>query len=251
MRIIGETVKIAHLLTHTSGLPDNRRVSEDTVFYLSAKDEQNWAPILNADSLLFEPGSRYEYSNPAFNGLALIIEKVTGIKWQKYVIDNIMVPSGMATTTITDGPHPESGVAHGYVKIDGQWKEDDYGEEPTFAAAGNGGVWSSVEEAKYELANQRGVFLQRALVEDARRVKRFSNWNATYKPFIGWSWFIEETQGEKTIGHSGDQGGFLCEYVTLPDKKLFFVITCNTRRDIKAMKKKIIRTLVSAKQPGS
>jgi hypothetical protein len=37
------------------------------------------------DSLLFEPGARYEYSNPAFNGLALIIEKVTGNKWQQEV----------------------------------------------------------------------------------------------------------------------------------------------------------------------
>jgi CubicO group peptidase (beta-lactamase class C family) len=30
-------VKIRHLLTHTSGLPDNRKVSKDTVFYLSKR----------------------------------------------------------------------------------------------------------------------------------------------------------------------------------------------------------------------
>jgi CubicO group peptidase (beta-lactamase class C family) len=242
---IGEAVTIAHLLTHTSGLPDNRNVSADTIFYLSAKDEENWAPVLNADSLRFAPGTRYEYSNPAFNALALIIEKVTGVKWQHYVTESIMRPSGMNTSTITDGPHPESGVAHAYVKLNGEWKEDDYGEEPTFAAAGNGGVWSSVEElAKYELANQRGIFLRKALVEDARTVKKFAQWSASYKPFIGWSWFVEETDGVKTVGHSGDQGGFLCEYVNIPDERIFFVVICNSRRDIKAMRRRITDVLL-------
>jgi CubicO group peptidase (beta-lactamase class C family) len=35
------------------------------------------------DTLNFEPGSNYEYSNPAYNGLALIIEKVSKMKWKE------------------------------------------------------------------------------------------------------------------------------------------------------------------------
>ena len=42
---IAKRVKIRHLLTHTSGLPDIRKVQENSVFYLTAKDEENWAPI--------------------------------------------------------------------------------------------------------------------------------------------------------------------------------------------------------------
>ena len=76
----------------------------------------------------------FEYSNPAFNGLALIIEQVSEVKWQEFVTEKILRPSGMSTSTITDGPHPESGVAHGYVKHQGKWIELDYGEEPTFPA---------------------------------------------------------------------------------------------------------------------
>ena len=150
---IAQKVKIKHLLTHTSGLPDIRDVASDTVFYLTAKDAENWYPITKADSLLFEPGSQFEYSNPAYNGLALIIEKVSGMKWQQFIAEQIFKKAGMQQSTITDGPHPESGVSHAYVMNKGEWTQDDYGEEPTFAAAGNGGVWSSVEElAQYERA---------------------------------------------------------------------------------------------------
>jgi len=150
---LAKKIKIHHLLTHSSGLPDIRKVREDSVFYLTAKDEENWAPIKQADSLEFDPGEKFNYSNPAFNGLALIIEKVSGMKWQEYIEQKIMKPSGMNTSTITDGPHPESGVSHGYLFDGKKYLEKDYGEEPTFAASGNGGVWSSVEELwKYDLA---------------------------------------------------------------------------------------------------
>jgi CubicO group peptidase (beta-lactamase class C family) len=242
---IAKRVRIKHLLTHTSGLPDNRNVENDTVFYLTAKDEENWYPVTQAKYLIFEPGQRYEYSNPAYNALALIVEKVSGQKWQTYVRDSIMRPSGMRASKITDGPYPTDSVAHAYQKNKGQWIEDDYGEEPTFAAAGNGGVWSSVEElAKYELALRDSVFLSDSTIRDSRTIKTFPVWFDTRKPFIGWSWFIEKNpDGLVTVGHTGDQGGFLCNYVTIPDKKIFFVILCNTRRDVPAFTNQIFSIL--------
>jgi CubicO group peptidase (beta-lactamase class C family) len=237
-------VRLKHLLTHTSGLPDNRNVSADTVFFLTAKDEENWAPILKATALNFPPGSNFQYSNPAFNALALIVENVSGQKWQEYIAEKILKPSGMVRSTITDGPHPESGVAHAYIKVSGQWTEDDYGEEPTFAASGNGGVWSSVEElARYELALKNAVFLKAETVADSRTVKQFDNWSSEGEGFVGWSWFIRQHGGERIVGHTGDQGGFLCNYVTIPDKQIFFVILCNTRRDVDGFTTKVMETL--------
>jgi CubicO group peptidase (beta-lactamase class C family) len=72
---IAARVQIKHLLTHTSGLPDIRNVRENRTFYLTAKDAESWYPITQTDALTSEPGSQYAYSNPAFNGLALIIER--------------------------------------------------------------------------------------------------------------------------------------------------------------------------------
>lgn len=260
---IAKKIKIKHLLTHTSGLPDIREVSRDTVFYLTAKDQENWYPVTQTERLVFEPGAQFEYSNPAFNGLALIIEKVSGMKWQQYVAKKIFKPAGMLTSTITDGPHPEQGVSHGYVKNHGQWVEDDYGEEPTFAAAGNGGVWSSLEElAKYENAIRQSLFLTPESISDSRTVKRFENWKGTvafasgwswfqqedqtnqFSPIIGWSWFVGKTStGLKIVGHTGSQGGFLCNYVSIPEKKILLVILCNTPRDIYTYSDKIMSLL--------
>lgn len=233
-KAIADKVKIKHLITHTSGLQDNRETKTDSIFYLTAKDEENWYPTTQAEDLNFEPGTHYEYSNPAYNALALIIEKVSGMKWQKYVADNIFKPSDMTTSTITDGPHPETGVSHAYLKSNGDWIEKDYGEEPTFAAAGNGGVWSSVNElAKYELALQKHKFISDSILEDSRTIKPWPDWQDDTAPFIGWSWFIDKTtDGLKTVGHTGSQGGFLCNYVTVPQKDITFIILCNTRRDV-------------------
>ena len=63
-------------------------------FYLTANDAQNWYPITQTDTLEFEPGTKYNYSNPAFNALALIIEKVSGQKWQTFISENIFKRAG-------------------------------------------------------------------------------------------------------------------------------------------------------------
>jgi CubicO group peptidase (beta-lactamase class C family) len=238
---IANKVTIRHLLTHSSGLPDIRKVSEDSVFYLTAKDEENWAPLKKTDSLEFEPGSKYNYSNPAFNGLALIIEKTSGMKWQDYIKEKIMKPSGMVSSDITDGPHPATGVAHGYLFDGKNYFEKDYGEEPTFAASGNGGVWSSVEELwKYEQAVQQNIFLDAEGIKKSRTVQQFSNWNDTVPAFIGLCWFIQQTNGENMIGHTGSQGGFRADYVWLPEKNIFYVILCNTPKPLGDIRKKVL-----------
>jgi CubicO group peptidase (beta-lactamase class C family) len=227
---IAQKVKIRHLLTHTSGLPDNRPVAGQREFYLTANDAQNWQPVTQADSLVFEPGSKYEYSNPAFNGLALIIEKVSGQKWQDFVAERIFKPAGMTTSTITDGPHPESGVSHGYVMENGNWSELDYGEEPTFCAAGNGGVWSSTEELlKYQRALENAVFLDAASIKESQTEKSFG---------IGWSWFVD--QKNKTVGHTGTQGGFYCDYVTIPEKKIVYLMLANFPIDRDLLNKEVL-----------
>ncbi len=242
---IAKQVKLHHLLTHTSGLPDNRRALLDSLYLLTAKDQENWNPIEQNDSLLFEPGTRFEYSNPAFNGLALIIEKVSGKKWQEVVKEKIFVPANMPTSKITDGSYPETDVAHGYLKSGSSFVEKDYGEEPTFAAAGNGGVWSSVEElANYEMALQHGEILKKDLVEHSRSIMHYYPWRDSMPAFIGYSWFIGQTSDSlKIVSHTGSQGGFLADYVSIPEKEIFFVILCNRPYPREEFRKKTLSIL--------
>ncbi|MBN2416360.1 beta-lactamase family protein [bacterium] len=226
---IAKKIHIKHLLSHTSGLPDARKVEEEKEFYLTAKDRENFEPILHVQSLNFEPGSRYEYSNPAFNGLALIIEKVSGRKWQHFIEEKIFTPAGMDHSKITDGPYPQIGVAHAYTPDDGHFREDDYGEFPTFAASGNGGIWCSVLDlAKYETAIREHLFLSGEAVEKSRKIYSPECWNDTIPAQIGCSWFImgkhdeANTYGVKIVYHTGSQGGFRAFFVSIPEKNLFY-----------------------------
>ncbi len=244
-RDIARKVKLFHLLTHTSGIPDNRRVSEQREFYLTAKDEENFAPLKKTETLLFEPGTRYKYSNPAFNGLALIIEKVSGQKWQDFITETIFRPSGMKTSTITDGPYPDSGVSHSYIVNDKKMFEElDYGEEPTFAAAGNGGVWSSVSELwKYELAIQQNIFLSPEWIKKSRMVYPFPQWTDSLPQRLGLSWFITKDDGMDMIGHTGSQGGFISDYCWWPEKQLFYVLLCNIPKPIGEMRNRVFEII--------
>jgi CubicO group peptidase (beta-lactamase class C family) len=241
-KAIAQKVKLYHLLTHTSGIPDSRQVKEQHDFYLTAKDEENFAPLKQTDTLQFEPGTHYRYSNPAFNGLALIIEKLSKQKWQQFIEHKIFRPAGMPTSTITDGPHPESGVSHAYILNDRkEFEELDYGEEPTFAAAGNGGVWSSVEELwNYEQAIQQHKFLPAEWIDKSRTIYSFPAWNDEIPQRLGLSWFInKDSTGRQMIGHTGSQGGFISDYCWWPEQKIFYVLLCNIPKPILDIRKTV------------
>jgi len=241
-RAIAEKVRLYHLLTHSSGIPDSRKVSEQKEFYLYARDEENFAPLKQTDSLLFEPGTMYRSSNPAFNGLALIIEKASGMKWQQYIKEQIFDQCGMKRSTITDGPHPEKGVSHGYIKNEkGNFEELDYGEEPTFPAAGKGGVWSSVEELmKYEMGIQQHLFLDNNWINISRPIFPMPGWKDSIPSRLGLSWFITREMDMNLIGHTGSQGGFISDYCWLPEKKLLYILLCNIPRPIKDIRTQVV-----------
>lgn len=236
---IAQKVTIKHLLTHTSGLPDLRETTRDSIFYLTAKDEENWAPIKLADSLNFEPGSRYEYSNPAYNALALIIEKVSGNKWQDYLKKRIFEPSGMHTSDIQDGAHPSENVAHGYRKIDNTWEEYDYGEYPTFAASGNGGVWSSIDDLKkYVDAFKKHSFADAKTTTLSTEPWKPDNWKGETAPWKGMAWFnhksylhgINPEEQYSVIEHSGDQGGFRAHLLMIPEPDITIIWLTNNEQ---------------------
>ncbi|MBX2814438.1 MAG: class A beta-lactamase-related serine hydrolase [Saprospiraceae bacterium] len=228
-------VAIKHLLSHTSGLPDLRNVGADPNFYLTAKDRENFAPLLKTKRLRFPPGSAFEYSNPAYNGLALIVEEVSGMPWQDFVKQQIFDPADMTTSRITNGSEPSTDVAHAYVQEGQAWSENDYGEFPTFCAAGNGGIWSSVVELfHYEQAQQKGKFLSLETIAQSRTPFQPSAWSASSPPFVGYGWWSGPTAlfrgvsvDRDVIFHTGSQGGFRGYHIYFPNEKIFIAALFN------------------------
>ena len=227
---IVKDVKLKHLLSHSSGLPDIRNVSSHSSFFLDAGDFENFEPIKKAIRLNFEAGSQFQYSNPAFNALALVIEKVSNMKWQDFIKQKIFEPSGMTQSTITDGPHPTKDVAHAYVKSGSTYVESDYGEYPTFTAAGNGGVWCSINDLiKYEQAIVNHVFISSDHVAKSRSIYHPENWKDSNEPHLGLSWFIStitdvtNQNSIKQVSHTGSQGGFRSFYISIPEKDILYI----------------------------
>lgn len=225
-----ENIKIKHLLSHSSGLPDIRNVSNNPEFYLDADDAQNFEPIKLAKRLNFEPGSKFQYSNPAFNGLAIIIEQVSQMKWQDYIKQKIFDPSGMTESRITDGSLPAVDVAHAYRKRFGKYEEYDYGEYPTFTAAGNGGVWCSIKDLiKYERAIEANIFLSKSQILKSRTIYAPESWESYTPPNLGFSWFLSSIEDKNTasnltqIYHTGSQGGFRSFYIKIPEKDILYI----------------------------
>jgi CubicO group peptidase (beta-lactamase class C family) len=248
---LGKKVKIKHLLTHTSGLPDLRNVERDSLFFLTAKDKENFEPLLQADSLYFDAGSYWSYSNPSYNGLALIIEKVAKMKWQDFIKTNIFLPSGMVNSKITDGNFPNKSVAHGYRKNGNVYEEYDYGELPTFCAAGNGGVWSSISELrKYINAIDKSIFTDSKTIELSKINWKPENWLSKNEPVHSLVWFVHKgiirdkgNENIQVIEHSGNQGGFKSHLILIPERQITIIWLTNNDQRLTTIIREILMDL--------
>ena len=83
-------VTIDQLLSHQSGIPNFLANNE----YLSKVLSQKYSieEVVNlfcSDSLEFEPGSKFEYSNSNFTILSLIAEKITGSDYKNILTKSI------------------------------------------------------------------------------------------------------------------------------------------------------------------
>lgn len=114
---VANRVTIHQLLTHTAGLghfwtEEFMRTSKDLF-----REIEDYLPIFANDTLLFEPGSRYSYSNAGFMVLGLIIEKVTGESYFDYVREHIYKPAGMVNTDAYENDYVVPNLAVGYTKM--------------------------------------------------------------------------------------------------------------------------------------
>jgi CubicO group peptidase (beta-lactamase class C family) len=86
-------VSIKNLLQYTSGLPD--------VNWLTIKSEaDNWKDLYALPQLKFEPGSDYFYNNNNTFLQRKIIEKVTGMKFNDFVQQQILKPCAITNAII-------------------------------------------------------------------------------------------------------------------------------------------------------
>lgn len=108
-RKIADAVRVRHLLTHTAGMGtffwspgyDSEHV------YRNATEE---IEVYREETLAFEPGARWRYSNAGYSLLGAIIEKVSGMSYLDYIRRNVLRPLRMGATD-TNEPGEVAGNA--------------------------------------------------------------------------------------------------------------------------------------------
>ena len=93
-----EKVQIRHLLTHTSGLPDQL----DNNMELRARKEplETFVEQIFATALLFEPGTQISYQSCGFALLGEVLERIEGVSLRTFLRREIFDPLGMDDTSL-------------------------------------------------------------------------------------------------------------------------------------------------------
>jgi len=98
----GDKIRLEHLLTHSSGIPNVNNFPEYGRESFFPHSTAAVVAMFRDKPLEFEPGTRFNYSNSNYNVLALIIETVSGQSYGEFLKANIFDPLGLLST-IHDG----------------------------------------------------------------------------------------------------------------------------------------------------
>lgn len=110
----GDKIKIVHLLTHTSGVPDFYAWPEYEEIKTNTLALTDWIARLKNKPLDFEPGKQNSYSNSGYALLALVIEKVSGKTYEEFLRERIFAPLKMENTGTWDDASIIPNRASGY-----------------------------------------------------------------------------------------------------------------------------------------
>jgi N-acyl-D-amino-acid deacylase len=201
----GDGITIRNLLNHTGGLPDYYDVMVEVTGVERPLTRHALDTYAAWGEPLFAPGERYEYSNPGYELLALIVERASGEGFGDFVEERIFAEVGMTNSVVLDDRHPKlKKRAYGYrIDGDGFALNDD---DPLNYIIGSGGVYSTVEDLY--LWDQ--ALYGENLVSKTTLAKAFSptrlNSGELY-PY-GFGWRFDEHLGHRRIAHGGSWVGF-------------------------------------------
>jgi CubicO group peptidase (beta-lactamase class C family) len=221
-------ITLAHLLTHTSGLPEPspaRIAAEPGPWYEALRTEAPW----------FEPGTLWSYSNTGYALLGSWLEAVTGEPFASVVDQRVLEPLALADLTFDRKVASATGRAacghlgRGRARTRIDVADDDRLDRPGVAEAGAAGAaFASAEE----LARLGAALLEdQALLEPAMRHAMFDTRVDTGgAPGEYWALGIggwTATNGQAVFHHAGNTGDFSADLWLVPHRQLVVVLLAN------------------------
>jgi CubicO group peptidase (beta-lactamase class C family) len=139
-----DKITVYHLLTHTSGLGDffGPEFFRNKDKYIEIKDILE---LIEKQTLFFDPGNQFKYSNAGMEVLGGIIEKISNMSYFDFVKEYIFKPANMGNTDsyFIDDSIPN--LATGYTKMsplknkgEKEWKSNRSMARKRGSAAGGG-----------------------------------------------------------------------------------------------------------------
>jgi CubicO group peptidase (beta-lactamase class C family) len=229
-------VTIRHMLTHTSGIGEMRDIRDFLlpVGGLATSPETPFFPLSEyyRGRLTPEiyPGQKWAYANHAFTTLAQVIEEVSGMNFNQYMVEHVFMPLGMEKTGYVRSEKVRDQLAEGYIMKKGKITLYPY---LRLLAAGGGAIFSSVPEmAKYMAALMNGAKNKNGKVLNPETLEKMWEPQLDFDERIfsmGLAFFLlqKEYNGHRVVEHSGGWPGFISEMLVAPDDKVGIIVFTN------------------------
>ncbi len=237
-------INILHLLTHTSGLrPDPGAFFEPYPLDWGWIDSKDWIRQVLGDFLLLKPGKEWRYSSSGFTILAEIVSRVSGIPFEKYVIEKITTPLGMKDTFF-DIPDELMDRVSFAAEFEKEWCEKSKTRPEWAAPRGGGGIYSTLED----LQKLGQMLINKGTLNGVRILSRKTVESMTrnqIKGVLNYCWEADGSEMEYGLGMNvysnntflspgsfSHEGAGLCGLYMDPVENFVFVYMCPLKEGV-------------------
>ncbi len=222
-------ITIRHMLNHSSGIPDVDDYEWDKPQYDDGAAER-YARSFELVTLDFTPGEKFSYSNSAFDILADVIAKVSGISFEDYIKQNIFNPIGMVNSTFYKPEVPENISTKPHVFDNDMQRivRDVYPYNRRHAPSST--LHSNIEDmllwAQVNL-NKGVINGKRIYAEESYKLLTSPEIKLSENSSVCLSWFVSKMNSSKKYSHSGGDPGYSTYFAFLPKEKSAIVLMVN------------------------
>lgn len=225
-----QSIKLYHLLTHSSGIPDYTNFPDFAVTWTEPTTPEQLIARFKDMPLDFAPGSRFRYSNSGYVLLGYIIERVSGESYATFLQQHIFTPLGMHNTgyDVTNPTLPQhaTGYYSGYVQPEA------YDMSVLYAA---GALYSTVEDlyvwdqtlARHTLVSQQSLDAMFTVHIPCPPAGSPGGCLLHTDEGYGYGWFIAAEPEGKLIYHVGHIDGFFAYNGFYSSRDLDVVVLSN------------------------
>jgi CubicO group peptidase (beta-lactamase class C family) len=216
-----DKITVRDLLTQRSGLPDINALPDYNDVLQHHQTPSSLIAKIAGKPLLFEPGSKFLHEeHSAYNLLALIVEKRSGVPFATAVDRLLLSPLGLHASGVDDDSlPPASNMAKGY-EPEGTYALRLARDIHWSAKAGNASAFTTTGDVSRWISAQ---FNGRALTTASRNLMLETS------PRVGYGWFRgrNERFSEAAYYMNGRAPGFASFVLYLPESKLTVVVLSN------------------------